>query len=75
MKGKIITFFVGLLLGAIISTGSIYFYTVAINKNTNDNTSMQMPGGNDTMNQGGMQQGGNGQMGNPPEMPNQTQTN
>lgn len=41
MKDKIIIFLVGLLLGSIISTGSIYFYTVANSKNNNEN--MQMP--------------------------------
>ena len=29
MKDKIIIFIIGLLVGAIISTGSIYFYTLA----------------------------------------------
>ena len=41
MKDKIIVFIIGLLLGAIISTGSIYFYTIANNSNNN-----QMNGGN-----------------------------
>ena len=61
MKEKIITFFVGLLVGAIISTGSIYFYTVATNNSNNHG--MQMPGDNQG---GGMNQNG----GTPPEMPN-----
>ena len=62
MKEKIIIFLVGLLLGAIISTGSIYFYTLA-NSNSN-NGGMQMPGGTPPQ---------NGQMdfnGTPPEMSN-----
>ena len=42
MKDKIIIFLIGLLLGAIISTGSIYFYTVANNSN---NQNMQIPNG------------------------------
>lgn len=33
MKDKIIIFLIGLLLGAIISTGSIYVYTIASNSN------------------------------------------
>lgn len=35
MKEKIIIFIVGLLLGSIISTGAIYFYTIALNNNQN----------------------------------------
>ena len=61
MKEKIIVFFVGLLVGAIISTGSIYFYTVATNNSNNQG--MQMTGDNQG---GGMNQNG----GTPPEMPN-----
>ena len=45
MKEKILIFIVGLLLGAIISTASIYFYTVA-NKSNNDNREIGMKGGN-----------------------------
>ncbi len=41
MKNKIIIFLVGLLLGAIISTASIYVYTVANNSN-NNKMDMQM---------------------------------
>lgn len=40
MKNKIIIFLVGLLLGAIISTGSIYVYTVASLKSNNANMQM-----------------------------------
>lgn len=36
MKDKIVIFLVGLLLGAIISTGSIYAYTVASKNNKDD---------------------------------------
>lgn len=36
MKEKIVLFLVGLLLGAIISTGSIYAYTVASKNNKDD---------------------------------------
>ena len=35
MKDKIVIFIIGLLLGAIIATGSIYFYTLANNSNNN----------------------------------------
>ena len=62
MKEKILFFIVGLLLGAIISTGSIYFYTVANNSNKDFET--QIGGGN----QPSMQDGQNRQ---PPEMPNE----
>lgn len=45
MKEKIIVFIVGLLLGAIISTGSIYFYTVANGSNNNQGSRIEMNGG------------------------------
>lgn len=65
MKEKVTIFLIGLLLGAIISTGSIYFYTLANNSSNNNDQQMQIPNGNQ---QGGFngQMGGNGQ---PPEMP------
>ena len=60
MKDKLVVFIIGLLVGAIISTSSIYFYTVANNKNNNyDNQEIQLNGGN----------GPGGQMGEPPERP------
>ena len=65
MKDKIIIFIVGLLLGAVISTGSIYFYTLA-NNNSNSNNQMQMQmGGTPPTEQNGQTQG------QQPEMPNQ----
>lgn len=70
MKDKIIIFIVGLLFGAVISTGSIYFYTLA-NTNSNNNNQMQMGGTPPTEQQG---QNGQGQQGQPPEMPNQNNT-
>lgn len=66
MKDKITIFLVGLLLGAIISTGSIYIYTIASNSNNNE-LNMQMP--NDKGQGGIMEEGGN----NPPKMPNNEQ--
>ncbi len=46
MKEKMFIFIIGLLLGAIISTASIYAYTIANNNNNNNNNSgMQMPNG------------------------------
>lgn len=67
MKEKIIIFLIGLLLGAIISTGSIYIYTISTQ--TNNNINMEMP--NDK-GQGGMMDN-NGT--NPPEIPNNNQNN
>ena len=60
MKQKIIIFITGLLLGTIISTGSIYVYTIA-NSNNNQMTNDKGPG--EMMN------------GNPPEMSNNGQNN
>ena len=42
MKEKIIIFVIGLLLGAVISTGAFFVYTKA---NSFNNGGMQMPGG------------------------------
>lgn len=66
MKEKIIIFLSGLLLGAIISTGSIYIYTVANNSNNIDQN-MQMPNNQDNM----IENFDN----NRPEMPNNIQNN
>lgn len=63
MKEKIIIFLVGLLLGAIISTGSIYIYTIANSNNKNMNIVMPI----DNEGQGGMMKD-NGTT--PPEIPN-----
>ena len=56
MKDKIIMFIIGLLVGAVLSTGIFYIYTVT-NTNNNSNTT-QMNGG-----PGGMPNG------EPPEKP------
>ena len=58
MKQKVIIFITGLLLGAIISTSSIYIYTIA-NKNNEPINDTRRP----TENFGG----------NPPEIPNNNQ--
>ncbi len=42
MKEKAIIFIVGLLLGAIISTGSIYFYTISNTNNNSNNMDQRM---------------------------------
>lgn len=66
MKEKIIIFLVGLLLGSIISTGAIYFYTIAENNNSNEKIQ-----NNDFGNRG--ERGPGDGMNNPPEIPNNNQ--
>lgn len=60
MKEKVIIFLVGLLLGAIISTGSIYVYTL-----TNKGIQMGDVRGGEMMQDGNM----------PPEIPNEENKN
>ena len=57
MKDSILVFIIGLLLGAVISTGAFYVYSTTTNTCNNNNQSMEMGGGNQ------------GQMGEPPEKP------
>lgn len=67
MKEKTIIFLIGLLLGAIISTSSIYIYTIA-NKGNNNEMNLQMPNNRqDNI----MENNGN----KPPEIPNNNQEN
>ena len=67
MKDKIVLFVIGVLVGAIIATGSFYVYTIA-NSNCNSNQ----------MNNSGqppeMPNGQNGQNGQPPELPGNSST-
>ena len=72
MKEKIIIFIIGLLLGAIIATGSILVFDSVTNKNsnTNNNDRTQMPFDNRGNGQGRMNN--NGQ---PPELPNDQNKN
>ena len=65
---KILLFIIGVLVGAVISTGAFYVYTTTLNSNTTNNT--QMNGGTPP-------EMPNGQNGQPPEMPsnNSTQNN
>jgi hypothetical protein len=66
MKDKILLFIIGVLVGAVISTGAFFVYTkLTINNSTSQQTQMQMPGGN----MQGMPSGENGQ---PPERPGET---
>ena len=64
MKDKIMLFIIGVLTGALISTGIFYVYTTTNNSNENNNK-QQMPGGNPP----GLSDGQNGGMEEPPEMP------
>ena len=63
MKDKILLFIIGLLSGAIISTGIFYIYLATNDSNSCDNNKiqMQMHGGQPPEMQNGQQ---------PPEMPN-----
>lgn len=65
MKDKIILFIIGVLVGAVISTGAFYVYSKSTSCNNSSNTQQQMPGGNPPSMPSG-QQGENGQ---PPEKP------
>lgn len=75
MKDKIIIFFIGLLVGAVISTGAFYVYSTTAKKCDNStNQTMQMPGGAPSMNNNQNGNSSNNSNGNsnsqPPEMPN-----
>ena len=67
MKDKIILFIIGLLVGAIISTGAFYVYTITNTNNTNSYQTNQMPGGTPAS----MPDGQNSQ---PPEIPNRNKS-
>ena len=72
MKDKILLFVIGVLVGAVISTGAFFVYTKATTTcNTNSNNQIGMPGGNSPS----MQNGQNGENGQPPEMPNNNSQN
>ena len=70
MKEKIIIFLIGLLIGAVISTGAFYVYTTATNKCDNfPNQTMQMPSGQPPqMQNGANNSNSNNNNGQPPEM-------
>ena len=69
MKDNILLFVIGVLLGAVISTGAFYMYTVASNTSKCDNQTMQLDRGERPE----MPNGGNNQNGQPPELPNGAQ--
>ena len=64
MKDKLLLFIIGVLVGAVISTGAFYVYTTT-NSNANNNMTMQAPGGNPPE----MPSGQNSENGQPPEKP------
>ncbi|MBQ2917116.1 MAG: hypothetical protein IJE59_02945 [Clostridia bacterium] len=63
MKGKILTFIIGLLVGAIIATAGFLIYSKTVANNSNQPGMIEMNGNG----QMGGQQPGN--MGEPPEKP------
>ncbi len=75
MKDKVLMFIIGLLSGAIIATGIFYIYLATNNSNNTDdnNTQMQMHGGQPPEMQNGQQppEMPDGQQ--PPDMPNRYQ--
>jgi len=71
MKEKILLFVVGVLVGAVVSTGAFYVYNNSKVGKCNNQT-MRMPGGAPPSMPGGNQQGGNNNQ-QPPEIPNGNQ--
>ena len=69
MKDKIVLFVIGVLVGAVISTGAFYVYTTTNSNNSNTQ--------NNGMNGGTPPEMPSGQNGQPPEKPsdNTTQSN
>lgn len=63
MKDKIFLFIIGVLIGAVISTGSFYIYTTTINKCDCSNQSTQVEGGSPP------EMPGDSKNGQPPEKP------
>lgn len=62
MKEKILTFIIGLLVGAIITTAGFLIYNKVVTNNSNQPGMMQMNGN-------GQMGGQQGDMGEPPEKP------
>ena len=62
MKNKILTFIIGVLVGAILTTTGFLFYTKTMNKNMRPNREIFME-------QNGQMQRPNGEMRQPPEKP------
>ncbi len=71
MKDNILLFVIGVLVGAIISTGAFFVYTKSTTTcNTNNDSHMQMPGGNPPS----MPNGQGEQNGQPPARPGESTT-
>ena len=68
MKDKILLFVIGVLVGAVISTGAFFVYTKTTTCNTNNNQTM--PKGT----QPSMPNGQSGENGQPPEKPGENNT-
>ena len=72
MKEKIILFIIGLLTGAVISTGAFYVFITTANKCDNSkNQAMQMPNGQPPHAPNGGNNSNSSNNGQPPEMPNE----
>ena len=71
VKGKIILFIIGVLVGAVISTVAFFVCVkvLGINDSTANDSTQQMQGGTPPEMPSGSQNGQSGQ-GQPPEMPN-----
>ena len=65
MKDKIMMFIIGLLVGAVISTGAFYVYTTTNSSCNCNNQNSQMNGGQPPE----MPSGQHGENGQPPEKP------
>lgn len=65
MKDKIMLFIIGVLVGAIISTGAFYVYTTTLKSIDTGYSSVQMDGQQPPSMPGGQ----NGENGQPPAMP------
>jgi len=68
VKGKILLFIIGVLVGAIISTTAFFVYTKTLGASSNTNTSSRQISNGGTPQE--MPSGQNNQGGTPPEMPN-----
>ena len=75
MKDKIIIFFIGLLVGAVIATGAFCAYTL-VTKDNNSNNQTSMNGCTPpSMNNNSTSNSNSNNMGQPPEKPDESNTN
>lgn len=76
MKEKVLIFIIGLLAGAVLSTGAFYIYNSTSNSCSNE-PNMQMNGGQPPELPDGQEppEKPDGENGQPPEMPNGGQQN